>query len=294
MRSKKRSESFLAYLFVAPSFILMMLIIVVPTFLVTLLSFTDWGFGDPSFNFVGIDNYKALMGDAVFSQSFTNTILFIGLVLPISVVLGLFIALLINSVTKGAKIYRAMFFMPVMASQVAMGIVWEFMLHPSVGLSAHLFNLFGYESVDLLGSANTALATIGFLTVWQFAGFNMVLFISGLATIPQDLYEAAKLDGNKSFFSKLFLVTLPMLGPIMLFVSVYTLIRAFQVFDYIHVLTRGGPEHSTELLSYTLYIEGFEYFRAGYASSIAVIFLLLTLAVTFLKTYYFERKVHYQ
>lgn len=291
---RKLSEPLLAYFFIAPAFTLMMLIIIIPTLLIVLLSFTDWGFGDENFNFVGFGNYLALFGDEVFIQSFTNTILFIGLVLPLSVILGLFIALLINSVTRGAKIYRAMFFMPVMASQVAMGIVWEFMLHPSVGLSAHLFALFGYESINLLGDPSTALATIGFLTVWQFAGFNMVLFISGLATIPKDLYEAAKLDGNKSFFSKFFLVTLPMLGPITLFVSVYTLIRAFQVFDYIYVLTRGGPNHSTELLSYTLYIEGFEYFRAGYASSIAVIFLLLTLTITLLKTYYFERKVHYQ
>lgn len=294
MKNKKIPESFLAYLFIAPSFALMILIIIVPTLLIIVLSFTNWGFGDASLNFIGMDNYKALISDKIFLKSLLNTILFVLLVLPLSVISGLFIALLINSITKGAKIYRAMFFMPVMASQVAMGIVWEFMLHPSVGLQAHLFSFFGYESIDLLGNANYSLATIGFLTIWQFAGFNMVLFISGLATIPKDFYEAAKLDGNKSFLSLFFLVTLPMLSPVMLFVAVYTLIRAFQVFDYIYVLTRGGPEHSTELLSYTLYVEGFEYFRAGYASSIAVIFLILTLAITFLKTYYFEPKVHYQ
>lgn len=294
MQNKKLSNALLAYSFVAPSFILMLFIIIIPTFLIVLLSFTDWGFGDSSFKFIGFNNYISLLKDDIFVKSFMNTLIFVLITLPISVILGLFIALLINSVKKGAKVYRAMFFMPVMASQVAMGIVWEFMLNPSVGLSAHLFSLFGIENIDLLGNPNTALATIAFLTIWQFAGFNMVLFISGLATVPQDLYDAAKLDGNKNFFSKFFLVTLPMLGPVTLFVSVYTLIRAFQVFDYVFVLTKGGPEHSTELLSYTLYVEGFEYFRAGYASSIAVIFLILTLLITLLKTYYFERKVHYQ
>lgn len=294
MQNRRLSSKILAYSFVAPSFILMFLIIIIPTFLIVLLSFTDYGFGDSSLNFIGFGNYLALFKDDVFIKSFTNTIVFILIVLPISVILGLFIAILINSVKKGAKIYRAMFFMPVMASQVAMGIVWEFMLNPSVGISSQIFSFFGTQNVDLLGEPKTALATIAFLTIWQFAGFNMVLFISGLATVPQDLYDAAKLDGNRSFFSKFFLVTIPLISPITLFVSVYTLIRAFQVFDYVYVLTRGGPEHSTELLSYTLYREGFEYFRAGYASSIAVIFLILTIAITLLKTYYFERKVHYQ
>jgi len=292
--NRRSSQSLLGYLFIAPSFILMMLIIIIPTFVIVFLSFTDWSFGDPEFAYIGFENYITLLEDEVFMTSFWNTIYFMLLVLPLSIIIGLAMAILINSVTKGAKIYRAMFFLPVMASQVAMGIVWEFMLHPTIGLSAHFFSIFGIENLSLLENSSTALTTIAVLTVWQFAGFNMVLFISGLATIPKDLYDAAKIDGAKSFFSKFWLVTWPMLGPVTLFVSVYTLVRAFQVFDYIHVLTKGGPNHSTELLSYTLYVEGFEYFRAGYASAIAVVFLLLTLTITLLKTYYFEKKVHYK
>jgi len=294
LKNRKLSQSFLGYLFVAPSFVLMMLIIILPTILIVVLSFTDWSFGDPEFAFIGFENYFTLLEDDVFRTSFNNTIYFMFLVLPISIILGLAMAILINNITKGAKIYRAVFFLPVMASTVAMGIVWEFMLHPTIGLSAHFFGLFGFNNIDLLQNSSTALITIAVLTVWQFAGFNMILFLSGLANIPKDLYDAAEIDGAKSFFSKFWLVTWPMLGPITLFVSIYTLVRAFQVFDYIHVLTKGGPNHSTELLSYTLYTEGFEYFRAGYASSIAVVFLLLTLIITLLKTHYFEKKVHYR
>ena len=294
LSSRKLSQSLLAYGFITPSLFLMLAIIIVPTIVIIVLSFTDWSFGDPSFSFIGFENYITLFEDEVFLKSLTNTIFFMIVVLPLSIILGLGMALLINSVTRGAKIYRAMFFMPVMASQVAMGIVWEFMLHPTVGLSAHIFTLFGYESINLLQNESTGLLTIAFLTVWQFAGFNMILFVSGLTTIPSDLYDAAKLDGAKGVIQKFYLVTWPMLGPVTLFIAVYTLVRSFQVFDYIHVLTKGGPNHSTELLSYTLYVEGFEYFRAGYASAIAVVFLLLTLAITFLKTYYFEKKVHYK
>jgi multiple sugar transport system permease protein len=272
----------------------MLIIIILPTLLIVFLSFTNWSFGDGSFDYVGFENYVALFHDEVFIQSFTNTLWFMFMVLPLSLIVGLLMAVLINSIKRGAKIYRALFFLPVMASQVAMGIVWEFLLHPTIGLSAHFFSFLGWENVDLLQNSHTALMSIACLTIWQFAGFNMVLFMSGLATIPSDLYDAAKVDGAKSAYAKFMLVTWPMLGPITLFVSIYTLIRAFQVFDYIHVLTKGGPNHATELLSYTLYIEGFEYFRAGYASSIAVIFLLLTMAITLLKTYYFEKKVHYR
>lgn len=121
LQNRKSSQSLLGYLFVAPSFILMMLIIILPTFVIVFLSFTDWSFGDPDFAYIGFENYIALLEDEVFMTSFWNTIYFMILVLPLSIIIGLAMAILINSVTKGAKIYRAMFFLPVMASQVAMG-----------------------------------------------------------------------------------------------------------------------------------------------------------------------------
>ncbi|WP_458700224.1 carbohydrate ABC transporter permease [Sulfurospirillum sp. 1307] len=294
IKSNSFIQSFSAYSLFSPALLLMIFFIIGPVLVVIFLSFTDWNFGSKSMNFIGFNNYINLFSDDVFKSSFTNTIVFSLLVVPASIFLGMFLAILIQSSMSLSKFYRAVYFLPVMATTVAIAIVWQFALHPSFGMVGHFLSLFGFENVDLLQNRHTALATLAAITIWQFTGFNMVLFMAGLSSIPKELYDAADVDGCNSPWQKFQLITFPMLSPVTLFVAVYTTIRSFQAFDLVKVLTQGGPGNSTEILVYTLYKEAFDFFRTGYASSIAVVFLLLILALTAIKMLYFEKKVHYQ
>jgi multiple sugar transport system permease protein len=296
MRVKSNSfmQSLSGYSLFSPALLLMILFIIGPVLVVIFLSFTDWNFGSKSMHFIGFTNYINLFSDDVFKSSFVNTVIFSLIVVPASIFLGMFLAILIQSSMSLSKFYRAVYFLPVMATTVAIAIVWQFALHPSFGMVGHFLSLFGFENVDLLQNRHTALATLAAITIWQFTGFNMVLFMAGLSSIPKELYDAANIDGCRSPLQKFQLITFPMLSPVTLFVAVYTTIRSFQAFDLVKVLTQGGPGNSTEILVYTLYKEAFDFFRTGYASSIAVVFLLLILALTALKMLYFEKKVHYQ
>ncbi|HHD74304.1 MAG TPA: sugar ABC transporter permease [Nitratifractor sp.] len=287
-------QSLSGYSLFSPALLLMILFIIGPVLVVIFLSFTDWNFGSKSMHFIGFTNYINLFSDDVFKSSFVNTVIFSLIVVPASIFLGMFLAILIQSSMSLSKFYRAVYFLPVMATTVAIAIVWQFALHPSFGMVGHFLSLFGFENVDLLQNRHTALATLAAITIWQFTGFNMVLFMAGLSSIPKELYDAANIDGCRSPLQKFQLIIFPMLSPVTLFVAVYTTIRSFQAFDLVKVLTQGGPGNSTEILVYTLYKEAFDFFRTGYASSIAVVFLLLILALTALKMLYFEKKVHYQ
>jgi multiple sugar transport system permease protein len=212
---------------------------------------------------------------------------------PGSVALGLGAALLIESGTSLRAFYRAVFFIPVMSTLIAMAIAWEFMLHPGFGLVNLALKSFGIAGPNWLRTEGLALYVLAVIGIWQQFGFNMVLFLAGLVSIPRLLYEAAAMDGASSAWERFRLVTWPMLGPVTLFVVVISAIRAFQVFDTVAVLTKGGPNKSTEVLLYSMYAEGFEFFRSGYASAITVVFLLLVLAVTVIKARVMEKRVHY-
>ena len=247
----------------------------------------------PEINFIGLANYQELMYDPIFWQSLKNTFVYVGTVVPISVFGGLFIALLIESRPSGKAFYRTLFFLPVMSSLVAMSIVWKYIMHPEIGLLNALLDGMGFEKKAWLTNPDyviPALATIG---IWQQIGYNMVLFMSGIMSIPKYLYEAAELDGVRSPISRFFLVTWPMLGPVSLFVFIISLIKAFQVFDTVEVLTQGGPGKSSEMLLLTIYHEGFEFFRTSYSAAITVVFLFILLLITIIKTQYLEKKVHY-
>jgi multiple sugar transport system permease protein len=144
-----------------------------------------------------------------------------------------------------------------------------------------------------LAEPELALATLAVIGVWQLFGFNMVLFLAGLVSIPKYLYEAAEMDGARSAWSRFRLVTWPMLGPVTMFVVLISAIRSFQVFDTVHVLTKGGPSKASEVLLYSMYTEGFEFFRSGLAAAIAVVFLAFVLVLTLIKSWLIERKVHF-
>ena len=276
-----------------PALFLMFLLLIGPVITVLVMSFTDYQLGASAVGFVGLDNYHDLFADRVFWKSLGNTLRYVAIVVPASVALGLGIALLIEAGGSFKNFYRAVFFIPVMATLIAMAISWEYMLHPQFGLINLMLKQVGLPAQAWLTDPALALPTLAAIGVWQLFGFNMVLFLAGLISIPRHLYDAAELDGVRSAWSRFWLVTWPMLGPVTMFVVIISAIRSFQVFDTVHVLTKGGPSKSTEVLIHTMYTEGFEFFRSGYAAAITVVFLVFVLLLTLVKSRLADRGVHY-
>lgn len=282
-----------AYALTGPAFVLMLLMLIGPLAGVIALSFTDYQLGAPSFSWIGLSNYHEMFADRVFWISLRNTLTYVAVVVPGAVALGLGIALLIQSGTGLRSFYRTIYFLPVMATLIAMAIVWEFMLHPQFGLVNGLLRGAGLQGHSWLQDRATALYALCVIGIWQAVGFNMVLFLAGLVSIPKHLYDAAELDGAESAWSRFALVTWPMLGPVTLFVVVISAIRSFQVFDTVQVLTKGGPSKSSEVLIYSMYTEGFEFFRSGYGAALTVVFLVLVLSLTLIKSLLGRKEVHY-
>lgn len=277
----------------APAISLMLLLLLGPLVGVIALSFTDYQLGSPAFAWIGIANYQEMFADRVFWISLTNTLSYVVIVVPVAVGLGLGVALLIEAGTSLRSWYRTIYFLPVMATLIAMSIVWEFMLNPQFGLINAMLSGVGIEGYSWLQDRRTALYALCIIGIWQALGFNLVLFLAGLMSIPRHLYDAAEIDGAHGAWSRFRLVTWPMLGPTTVFVVVITGIRGFQVFDTVHVLTKGGPSKSTEVLVHTMYIEGFEFFRSGYGAALTVVFLAFVLALTLVKSWIANRGVHY-
>ena len=288
-----RQEALAAYALAAPAASLLLGILLLPTAATVLLSFTDWQFGAATLNWIGLGNYEKLVADRVFWRSLANTLLYVAVVVPASVFLGLGVAMLIEAGGSARAFYRAAYFLPVTATLIAMATVWEIMLHPSVGLINLAFEAVGLGKHNWLKDPALALPALAVIGIWQALGLNMVLFLAGLKSIPRDLYEAAAIDGADTWWDRFTTVTWPMLGPATLFVLVITAIRSFQVFDTVAVLTEGGPNKATEVLLYTMYQEGFGFFRAGYGASITVVFLVFVLILTLVKARVMEKRVHY-
>jgi multiple sugar transport system permease protein len=288
-----RRKARIAVALMAPAMLLLLAFLLLPLASVIGLSLTDYQLGAPEIAFVGWTNYRELAADPVFWTSLGNTLLYAAVVVPASFALGLGTAVLIQSGTGLRGFYRAACFLPVMASLIATAMVWEFMLHPSFGLVNHVLRSVGLEGHNWLHDSATALPVLMVIGIWQQFGFCMVLFLSGLVSIPRSLYEAASMDGAAFGWSRFRLVTWPMLGPVALFVAVISAIRAFQVFDTVHALTGGGPGKATEVMLQTIYAEGFEFFRTGRAAAITVVFIILVLGVSLVKQHILEKRVHY-
>ncbi|NQV59685.1 MAG: sugar ABC transporter permease [Alphaproteobacteria bacterium] len=281
------------YALTGPALFLMLLMLIGPVIMVALMSFTDYSLGEMDWSFVGLDNYRDLADSEDFWKSLRNTLVYVGVVVPVSVGLGLGVAILIEGCGAWKAFYRAVYFLPVMATLIAMAIVWLVVLNQDFGLVNLLLKQFGIRGPNWLNDPATALLSLGVIGVWQALGFNMVLFMAGLTAIPHDLYDAAELDGAGGAWDRFRTVTWPMLGPVTMFVLVITTIRSFQVFDTVHVLTGGGPNKATEVLIYSIYTEGFEFFRTSHAAALTVIFLAFIFLLTFINARIIERRVHY-
>ena len=174
-----------------------------------------------------------------------------------------------------------------------MAIAWEALLHPTIGIVNQSLTALGLPTANWLQNEHTVLPVLAVIGIWQNLGFSMVLFLAGLKAIPTDLYDAAVVDGADGSFDRFRLVTLPMLGPVMMFVVIVTALRAFEVFDTVKILTQGGPAKSSEVLLHTLYVESFEFLRTGYGAAVTVVFLFIVVTLTLLQARIIDRRVHY-
>ncbi|ATU95260.1 carbohydrate ABC transporter permease [Phyllobacterium zundukense] len=284
-----RAQARAGVILALPATLLIAALVIGPAILVFFLSFTDASLGLAGARFVGLANYTRMLTDPGFAQSLRNTALYVLVVVPTSIGWGLLVALLIAQ-SRFAALYRTAYFLPVAATLVALATAWEAILHPSLGFANTLLQLFGASPVRFLSDPATAIYSLAAIGIWQLVGFNMILFLAGLSTIPKELYEAAAIDGADHGWKRFLLVTWPMLAPVTLFVTVMTIIRAFSVFETVAVLTGGGPMKSTSVILYTFYEEGFRYFRVGYASAIAVSFFVFVTILSLVQMRVSERR----
>lgn len=288
--SRRRTRRHNVLLLTAPAVLLMLVFLIGPLVCLIALSFTDYQLGAPSLSFVGLANYEEMNDDATVRISVVNTLIYVAVVVPASVALGLGAALLIEADRGLRGFYRSAYFLPVMATLIAMAIVWGFMLDPRIGAVNFALKWAGFRPLDFLHDRHLVLFTLCGIGIWQTVGFNMVLFMAGLTAIPSELYEAAAVDGARNGPSRFALVTWPMLAPVTLFTVVITAIRAFQVFDSVQVLTGGGPNKASEVLLHTIYAEGFGYFRVGYAAALVVVFLVFIIALSVIRVFILDTR----
>jgi multiple sugar transport system permease protein len=276
-----RRQSRTAWLFLAPALALIGCFFVLPVAAGLLLSLTDfdlYAIGSlETARFVGTANYAAVLRSPLFWTAVRNTLLFVLAGGPLSVGVSLGAALLLDA--RGVRLrslFRTVYFAPVVTTLVAVAIVWRYLYHPRYGLLNHLLGLAGLGPVDWLGDPRWAMPAIILLAVWKNFGYNMLILIAGLGTIPEELYEAAAMDGAGRW-QRFRHVTLPGLAPTFLFVGLTTMIGYFQLFAEPYVMTQGGPLRSTTSLVLLMYEEGFRWWRMGLASTLAVFLLAITL-----------------
>ena len=280
----ERREARAAWLFVTPALALFAVFFLVPVAAGLLLSLTDfdlYAIGSPgAARFVGLRNYLQALTNPVFWIALKNTLYFVLVGGPLAVVVSLGAALLVNARLVRLKgLFRTIFFAPVVTTLVAVAIVWRYLYHPHYGLLNHALGVVGIGPIDWLGDPHWAMPAIILLAVWKNFGYNMLIFIAGLQSIPSEQYEAAAIDGAGAA-GQFRHVTLPGLAPTFLFVGVTTMIGYFQLFAEPYVMTQGGPLKSTTSVVLLMYEEGFRWWRMGMASAIAFILLAITLAGT--------------
>jgi len=287
------NEVISAYWLSAPALFLMLVLLVLPTLAVLALSFTDAELGVAEVNFRGLAAYADLLKDRTFLGAVQNTALYVVLVVPASVVLGLGLAMLIEADDLLKPFFRSIYFLPVVSLLVAMASVWQYLMHPSIGPINMLLNKFGLSSVNWLGSSDNVMGALAIIGIWQTVGFNMVLFLAGLTGINRDLYAAAEMDGARSAWSRFCVVTWPMLGPTTLFVLTISVINAVKVFETVATLTQGGPGKASDVLLWVIYEEAFVHLQIGAASAMAMVFIVVLLVLVLIQNRVLEKRVHY-
>ena len=291
MRRKTR-EALTGWVFVSPALVTQILFIYFPLGWSFFVSFFRWNLIRPM-RFIGFDNYTSMFTSSDFWSSMSVTFIYVAVTVPVSILIGLLLALLVNLPwLKGKGVFRTFFYIPVITSMAAAAVIWAWIFEGNVGLLNYFLSWFGAKSINWLSDPDYALIALMIIGIWKRIGYNTVLFLAGLQVIPRTYYEAADIDGA-STFSKFTSITWPLLSPTTLFVTVMQFIASFRVFVSVSVITRGGPANSTRVITFYLYENAFAYLKFGYAAAISVVMFLMMVVFTLIQFRFSKRRVHY-
>ncbi|HET9647903.1 MAG TPA: sugar ABC transporter permease [Microlunatus sp.] len=282
-RSGRRPAT-VAWLMLVPAGVLMITFLIIPILLTFILAFTNARLISPHpATFVGVDNFVRLFSDETFWHSLQNTVVFALVIVPVQSAVALGLALLVNVKMRGTNFFRTVYFLPVVTSMVVVSMLWQFMYQPDGLINAFLAR-FGIQGPDWLGNPNTALFAIIVMSIWQACGMHMVIWLSGLQTIPGELYEAASLDGATQW-QQFQHVTWPGLRQTRTFILITITIAAFSLFTQVNIMTQGGPLDATSTLVFQAVRVGYQQQQTGYASAISLVFFALVLIVTLIQRF---------
>ena len=271
------SQASAAWIFVFPALLGMLIFIIIPIFFSFGLSFAKWDLLNP-IQFVGLDNYKEIFTEPLFGKILLNTVVFALATSFFGVIIPLILAAIMNSKIRGADFFKTAYFLPFITPMIVIGIVWEWIFDPNIGLLNKVLQV----HINWLYDPHWAMPALILVSVWKLIGYNMIIFLSGFSGISNSMFEAAKIDGANPV-ETFFYVTIPLLSPTIFFVVIITAVSSFQIFDLIYLMTQGGPLDSTNVLVYAIYKNAFEYFNAGKASAIAYVLFVIILVLTLLQ-----------
>ena len=282
LSGRKRDERVAAYIFVAPAVILLIAFLVVPMIYTVYFSGFKYQIMRPdAMKFIGLENYQKLFRDKNFWLALKNTVYFTVIVVPCQCVLALALALLVSKKFRGVAVFRTMYFAPQLTSMVVISVLWSVLYNanPNTGLINSILVSLGMSPIKFLSDASTAMNSIIFMSAWQGAGYQMMIFLAGLQGIPRDQYEAASVDGATKFKQFLY-ITIPGLKGTIKYVIMITMIQAMKLFTQPYIMTQGGPKNSTKTLVYYIYTQGFQKGNFGYACSIAAVFFVIVVCMS--------------
>jgi len=288
-----RRQRNLAYAFVAPATLLIVLIYIAPMVLVVLASLTDYTLVSDYWEWVGFANYRQMLDDPQVGTAVRNTLVYAALFLPGAFFIPLLLAVAIQERKQFRSILELIYFLPVTSTLAAMALVWAGLMDSRQGVINNTLVWLGLSPINFLGDPKTVLFALAGISLWSIIGFNMVLFLAGLTAIPRSLYEAAAIDGADHPLDKFLRVTWPMLAPTSVFVAVTSSITAFKLFDTVAILTKGKPDHASEVYLYLTFLEGFEYFNMGYSAALSVVFLGLIFVFAAVQTFWADRQTYH-
>lgn len=299
MQKRKSIKKVVPYLFILPAVLFFAAIFIFPIFFGFRISLMKWNLISPNKQFIGLKNYIDLFGESLFIKSLKNTVYYIILTIPATIILSLILALMLHSqFTKFTSSFRVIYFVPVVTSWVAVSFIWKWLYQPSYGLINYFFSLIGIPPQGWLKNESQAMPAIAITSIWKMIGFYMVIFIAGLQAIPRTFYEAAKIDGANRL-QQFIKITIPLLNPTLVFVLVTSVIFSFQVFVPVFVMTYapggqpGGPLNSTRVIVYHLYSAAFRELRMGYGAAIAFVLFGIILIVSLLQLKVLQRRIEY-
>lgn len=278
------------YLFILPASIHLVVFLLVPLAFSFWLSFHDWnGINIRNAPFIGLKNYQFMVGDARFWNAFRNTVFYAILAVPGGMIISLFVAAIMKQRLHGVRLFRTLFFMPVVSSWVAVSVIWITLLDPNAGVLNWLLGLVGLPPVNWLGDPRWAMPAIVIITIWKGLGFTMVIWLAGMQAIPRELYEAAKVDGANALQTFRYL-TVPLLAPTTAFLLITGVIGSLQVFTPVYVMTKGGPLDSTDVVVFRIFERAFTELKFGYASAQAWLLFVVILVLTVIQFWYIRRR----